>query len=206
MQIDLGACSLDSLAFTVLVHSFLRRAWRSPTHTQEAKSLYIGQKSAKRNNSLPDTKVECNWGQTFWTNKKKRGTRGRESSKERKDERCFSIWSKCSTYLCKLKDIQKKDSRQKCAHPKISSSSYLLQDFSTNFVSNCSDKKQICKTCADKRGKIRATQKNFTYFWTLCSDRPRLQRGWHMLGKFSSKRRIQREMDLPGKESNRNMH
>lgn len=71
MQIDLGACSLDSLAFTVLVHSFLRRAWRSPTHTQEAKSLYIGQKSAKRNNSLPDTKVECNWGQTFWTNKKK---------------------------------------------------------------------------------------------------------------------------------------
>lgn len=33
-------------------------------------------------------------------------------------------------------------------------------------------------------------------FWTLCSDRPRLQRGWHMLGKFSSKRRIQREMDL----------
>lgn len=110
MQIDLGACSLDSLAFTVLVHSFLRRAWRSPTHTQEAKSLYIGQKSAKRNNSLPDTKVECNWGQTFWTNKKKRGTRGRESSKERKDERCFSIWSKCSTYLCKLKDIQKKDS------------------------------------------------------------------------------------------------
>lgn len=118
MQIDLGACSLDSLAFTVLVHSFLRRAWRSPTHTQEAKSLYIGQKSAKRNNSLPDTKVECNWGQTFWANKKKKRNTRTWVIKERKDERCFSIWSKCSTYLCKLKDIQKKDSRQKCAHPK----------------------------------------------------------------------------------------